>query len=219
MVYQYDHFPGDIFHGALHPFPTWTDVLEVGSSAVLGSPFTVMLRSTSLLSRVEPVLSFILGAAQPTDVLRGSPQIFLTGSPEILPVRKGLTAYLTQCGKVQNFRLEIIFSQILKFLIFFWLQRLALKSLMKLNRLPSSYLWKFLGSSFILVFQCLLMTSSGVGLLHPFSWTLGDSFSSTNAGPVSLGKLSKTQDWYLFGTFLCPPSLLTLFLISERSVI
>ena len=96
MVYQYDHFPGDIFHGALHPFPTWTDVLEVGGSAVLGSSFTIILLSTSLLSRVEPMLSFILGAAQPALVLRGS--------PEILPVRKRLTACVTQFGEVKKFR-------------------------------------------------------------------------------------------------------------------
>ena len=79
MVYQYDHFPGDLFHGALHPFPSWMDVLEVGGTALLGTPSTVILRGTR--SRVEPVLSLVLGAAQPAVVLRGSPEILPMGSP------------------------------------------------------------------------------------------------------------------------------------------
>ena len=81
MVYQYDYFPGDVFLGALHSFPSWTDVLEVGGSAVLGPPFTVFLVSTSLCSHVEPMLSFILRSAQPAGVLRGNPEILLRGSP------------------------------------------------------------------------------------------------------------------------------------------
>ena len=53
----------------------------VGGPALLGTPSTIILRGRSLRSRVEPVLSLVLGAAQPAVVLRGSPEILLRGSP------------------------------------------------------------------------------------------------------------------------------------------
>lgn len=46
-------------------FPSGRDVLEACCSAVLGPPFTVIVGSASLLSRVGADVTLYLGGAQP----------------------------------------------------------------------------------------------------------------------------------------------------------